>query len=34
VQGEQSMAHKAYQLGAEARKIDPKLRMIANGDHP
>ena len=22
---------KAYQLGEDARKIDPKLRMIANG---
>ena len=26
------MAKQAYQLGRDARKIDPKLRMIANGD--
>ena len=23
---------KPYQLGREARKVDPKLRVIANGD--
>ena len=28
------MAKKQYQLGSSARKIDPRLRMVANGEGP